>query len=398
MRNQVKAILETGASWRIFLYGNLLVLTVTAIVAMIAAPQRFTATATLMPSMDQGTLVLLGGSVAEAGSLSAMLTGGLFTTPADIYLDLMNSRSVRESLIVRMDLIKYYHDKNMDEALLTLDSHLSSSVTPSGMIVIEFTDKDPKLATDAVNSTIAILDEFNQRIIVTKGRKMRQFLDKRLVEIQDSIQSIGDSLVALQSKYKTLGIPEEVDAVISTYSQIKAQLIAKQYMLDALLQYATPDHPDVVALRRDISSLQGRLSQMEKSGPGGFGAGFGVGFDSLPGVMVEVQKLQQEFEVQGAVYEEMVQQYEMAKLLEKRDAPTLQVVDPARVPQKKSWPKRTLFILASVVASIIFAWAGAVYAEGVNRLVAREDDPLARLINALSADIAFWRRKKWTTS
>ena len=393
MPGQISSLVEIGINRRSFIYGNLIIVALVSTIAMFVAPHRYTAEAVVMPSIDEGTLVLLGGNLSAAGGMATLLTGGMLTTPSDIYMDLMNSRSVRESLITRLDLVKYYHSKNMDEALLTLEDHLSVTAKPSGMIVIQYTDRDPELATRAVNQCVQLLDEFNQRIIVTKGTKMRRFLEKRIEEFEDSTDALADSMVNLQTKYGTLGIPEEVSNMMSTYAQLKGQLIAKQYALNAMLSYASENHPDVVALRRDIASIRGQLAKMEQTGAGGFGPGFGVGLDSLPKAMISIQMLQQELETQAAVYQVLLEEYEKAKLLEKRDAPTLQVVDPARVPQKRSWPKRGLFILASVFGALVFGWGVVVYGEAIKRLAARRDDPFARLINTVSNDLAFWRRR-----
>jgi uncharacterized protein involved in exopolysaccharide biosynthesis len=393
MKNQMRAALETGISWRGLIYGNLAVVLVAALVSVFVAPYRYTAQAVLMPSIDEGTVVLLGGTATPQGGLSTVIAaGGMLTTPSDIYYDLLNSRSVRESLIVRLNLDKRYKAKTMDDALLILERHLSTRIVPSGMIILEYTDSDPKLTTQALDSLIDIVDAFNQRLIVTKGTKMRAFLEKRLAELDDSIRKVEDSLSRFQSAHKTTGLPEEVSGIISAYSQMKAQLISKKYLLESILQYAQPNPPDVIALKRDIASLESQLARMEKGGSGGFGAGFGVAFDSLPDVMIELARLQRELEVQGAVYEVLTEEYEKAKLMEKRDAPTIQIVDPPRIPQRRVWPRRTIFIVAAALGAILLSFCMAIYAEGAERLAAMEDNPVSRFIRTVANDIAFWRR------
>ncbi|MEO0145557.1 MAG: GNVR domain-containing protein [candidate division WOR-3 bacterium] len=395
MKQHIRSALETGISWRGLIYGNIAVTIIAALVSVFVAPYRYTAQSVLMPSIDEGTLVLLGGSTPSVGGMGTVIAaGGVFTTPSDIYYDLLNSRSVKESLIVCLRLDKYYKAKTMDDALILLDSHLSSRITPSGMIVLEYTDRDPKLATEALDTLIGIVDAFNQRLIVTKGAKMRVFLEGRIAELEDSMRSVEDSLRRFQSKYKTTGLPEELSGIISAYSQIKAQLITKRYILESMLQYAQPDHPDVIALRRDIASLEAQLAKMEKGGVGGFGAGFGVAFDSLPDVMIELARLQREIETQSEVYAVLLEEYEKAKMLEKRDAPTIQIVDPPRVPQKRAWPKRTIFMIAAAMGAFLISFCMAIYAEGLERLMARMDSPVANTIRTIARDFAFWRRRK----
>ena len=59
---------------------------------------------------------------------------------------------------------------------------------------------------------------------------------------------------------------------------------------------------------------------------------------------------------QETLFEFMTRQYEMAKVDEAKQAQMIQVVDPALVPERRSWPPRTLltvlaFILAAMAAS-----------------------------------------------
>jgi uncharacterized protein involved in exopolysaccharide biosynthesis len=59
---------------------------------------------------------------------------------------------------------------------------------------------------------------------------------------------------------------------------------------------------------------------------------------------------------QETLFEFMTQQYEMARVDEAKQAQVIQVVDPALVPDRRSWPLRTVltllaFILGGIIAS-----------------------------------------------
>jgi uncharacterized protein involved in exopolysaccharide biosynthesis len=64
-----------------------------------------------------------------------------------------------------------------------------------------------------------------------------------------------------------------------------------------------------------------------------------------------------------ALYTLLLRQFESAKLDESRAAPLVQVVDEAVVPDQKSWPPRTIFVL-------VFAFLGICC--GVGWLVASD--------------------------
>ena len=56
--------------------------------------------------------------------------------------------------------------------------------------------------------------------------------------------------------------------------------------------------------------------------------------------------------IQETIFELLKQQYEQAKIQEMRDTPTVQVLDFARVPEKKSRPRRT--VIAAMAGMMSF--------------------------------------------
>jgi hypothetical protein len=53
--------------------------------------------------------------------------------------------------------------------------------------------------------------------------------------------------------------------------------------------------------------------------------------------------------VQEAVFETLTQEYELAKVQEAKEIPTVKVLDPPNLPDKKSFPPRTLIVLLGTV-------------------------------------------------
>jgi len=59
--------------------------------------------------------------------------------------------------------------------------------------------------------------------------------------------------------------------------------------------------------------------------------------------------------IQETVYELLNQQYEMARIQEAKEIPTVNVVDFANVPEKKSFPPRFVVILGLTLSSCVVA-------------------------------------------
>jgi uncharacterized protein involved in exopolysaccharide biosynthesis len=68
------------------------------------------------------------------------------------------------------------------------------------------------------------------------------------------------------------------------------------------------------------------------------------------------------------IFDLLARQYEIAKVDEARQGATVQIVDRAIVPDRRSSPKRTLIVLGAVVLGLFFGVAWAFAKEGLTRL------------------------------
>jgi uncharacterized protein involved in exopolysaccharide biosynthesis len=62
--------------------------------------------------------------------------------------------------------------------------------------------------------------------------------------------------------------------------------------------------------------------------------------------------LYRQAKIQEAVYEFLTQQYEMAKIQEAKELPTVRTMDPAVPPERKSGPHRTVLVALSVILAV----------------------------------------------
>jgi hypothetical protein len=74
----------------------------------------------------------------------------------------------------------------------------------------------------------------------------------------------------------------------------------------------------------------------------------------LPLLGVAYADLFRRMKVEETVFETLTQQYEMAKVQEAKEVPSVKLLDPAELPEKKVFPPRTLLIcLGAIVALAI---------------------------------------------
>jgi uncharacterized protein involved in exopolysaccharide biosynthesis len=156
-------------------------------------------------------------------------------------------------------------------------------------------------------------------------------------------------------------LKEQTRAIVGAGAQLEGQIIAAQSELEALQQTYTDDNIRVRTVRARIASLKRELAKM--GGPAGTVSssnGENTGDESavplapgdispsirqLPILGVQWADLYRRAKIQETVFELLTQQYELAKIQEAKETPTVKVIDTGDYPERKSWPPRILFIV-----------------------------------------------------
>jgi hypothetical protein len=109
----------------------------------------------------------------------------------------------------------------------------------------------------------------------------------------------------------------------------------------------------------------------------------------VPELSLKFAILKRDAKIQETVYELLSQQAEMAHIQERKDTPTLMVLDHARTPELPIKPKKRLIVLAALVLSFLVATSISVIGEN---FATRKEEwaPLVERLRELSNEL---RRK-----
>lgn len=349
--------------WRKFIIRNSFAVTVIAIIISLLIQKQYTATATVLPPNPEqeamfGLMFGMSGGITSSMSSLAKL-GGIVpgvTTPSDLYAAIMKSSRIKNKLIEKYGLKNEFKAKTISDAQKALSELTKIEITPEGIISVSVTYKNKQLATDIANSYVEELDRFNTETAMTSGKKYRIFIEQRLKETEKDLATAEEELRSFQEKHKTVALDVEIESAIQTIAELKSQVLLLEVQKGALSSSSQLTNPYLSNISRELRELKKQLSKIEqgssKQNKNGFGVGFSVPFTELPEVMLEYARLLRNLKVQEAVYELLTQQYEQAKIMELKDTPTVQFLDEAGVPEKKSRPKRALIVAFALVLSL----------------------------------------------
>jgi capsule polysaccharide export protein KpsE/RkpR len=382
--NRLVKYLSVILKWRKLVFWNTVILTALAVIVSFILPQRFTATAQLLPPSDEGDMFgfasLLGGGLSGSrlGRLGAGMLGA--GTPSDLMVGILSSATVTGNVAERCSIAYYYRIKRnkAEGAGRRLRSMTSLSTSDDGIVHISIEAKTPYLAAKVANSYVAELDSFLRHSNISRGRNTRVFIERRLAQVESILAIARESLRVFQQENKVVSVDDETRAAIDAYADMKSRLSAREAEYEAVGAAASDDNPYVVNLTREIGGLRQELAKLERGATAsGFGVGFGVSFQHLPVVAAEFARLYMGYKMQEAAYSTLYQQYEYARVLEARDAPAITVLDHASPPERRSFPRRTIIVLAVVLFSLAAGIAAALVGEYFHYLRAERPDEYA---------------------
>lgn len=340
-----------------FIIVNFLSVCILVFLISLLLPNWYRAQTTILPPEKETFNLGLGTSLT--GGLAA-LTGGfalpLTASPSDVLASILKSRTVAQAVVEKNNLVQHWHLKTINQAIDKLQSVTSVRVAPDGIILVSVELKNPHLAAQIANSYIAELDWINQQTSATKARATRQFIEERLNQNKKDIQLAEDSLKAFQRRHKTVLLDEETKAAVKSAAELKAQIVADDIALAVLRKTMASDHPEAQRLSQRIEETRKQLARLEFGSSQSSAKNYlSIPFEQLPEVSLRLAELMRDLEVQEKVFELLTQQYEQAKIQERKDTPTVSVLDRAVPPDHKSRPRRSLLVLLGGGLSIIFS-------------------------------------------
>jgi uncharacterized protein involved in exopolysaccharide biosynthesis len=339
-------------------------ISVTALVSAAVAfliPVEYTAEAVILtpqhaePSLS--AMAQLAGVGPGMGLSGLSLLSGLgLRNPSDLYVGILESRTIADALIKRFQLKKVYNDKYLQRARKHLARRTTIKAGKDTLIHIQVDDRDPARAAQLANAYVEELSLRNTTVALTEASQRRLFFEQQVTKEKKLLAAAEDALRDTQ-QFTGLVVPTgQAEALVRSASQLHAEIMSREAQLAGMRAYVTDDNPRFQMVNRQLAALRSELAKLET---GEHVAGTPeVPVGNLPQAGLEYLRKYRDVKYHEGLFEALSKQYEAARLDEAKAAPLIQVVDDAVVPEKKSWPPRTLIILISTVlaASISGLW------------------------------------------
>ena len=376
-----------------FVAKNVVIVAVASVIIALLLPKWYSSEATILSSGAGRFNILSSISPIPISDF------GLSSISEDIntFIAILNSRSVKEYLVKKFDLVNRYDEKDLEFAMVAFEDKMELEVTEEGTLKISVIDKKPEIAKAMVVELLTKLDSVNQQLGMDKGRFNREFLEQRLNETKTDLAIAEIRLKDFQEKTGIIDIVSQISAQYEAYGQIYIQemqaygqlynqeMIAytELYSLKAQTEIQlnvskatlNPNNPAVkryeIMLNEQEKQLDLITSSLDKQLLDiilGLEKIEGknlinelehlptmINFDNFPVLGMENARLIRELTIQNTLLELLLPQYETARLEESKNIPTLQVIDEPKVAINKTKPIRSLIVIASVIMAFLLS-------------------------------------------
>jgi capsule polysaccharide export protein KpsE/RkpR len=393
-----------------------------SLVAVLLMPKAFEATAKLMPpesGSSSGTALMAAlatrGGGSMLGGLASEFLGAKGNGP--VFVEILESRTVADRLIDEFQLNKEYHTTKVEYTRKQLEAHTKvNEDRKSGVITITVTSVQPDRAAAIAQAYVKELDRLVSQLSTSSARRERIFLEERLKTVKGDLDEAATRFSEFASKNTAIDIPAQGKAMVEAAAVLQGQLIAAEAEASGLEKIYTVNNLRVKALQARIVELREQLQKL-----GGSTSPAEVRNDNalypsirkLPLLGVTYTDLYRRTRIEETVYELLTQQYELAKVQEAKEIPTVKVLDSAVVPTVKSSPHRvaltgcgTVLVFCGTAVWMVVRkkWTdipptdpGRLLAEEVATTVTFTVRRVAAAGSAALAAVAHrWREKSWS--
>jgi len=308
---------------------------------------------TIKSAPKASSIIGTGIEIPDIGDLGDLdMTGGKSGKQLASYEKILTSRRCLEGLILKFNLMERDEYRFMEDAIKDFAEEKLEIKTDkqSGIMTIGVYDKDPVLAKDMVEYLLHQLDIINIELSIQSAKNNRMFIETRFYNAKDDLTKSEDSLKSFQLIY---GIAPDLQIKASAQSifTLEAELKAEEVKLDVLKKILSADQPEVKTQEAKVNSLKSKIVEINTSTD----LGDFLRLGNSAQVAMSFLRLQRNVEIQTKIMTFLLPLYEQAKIEEKKETPTILILDKPVVAEKKKKPKRLTMVVLITFGGLVFS-------------------------------------------
>ena len=317
-------------------------------------PNRYTSTANLLPSQRPSIGFDLFSEDGGLSSIASTVLGSEMSAESNRYIVLLTSYTTSKKVIDRFNLLELFElgesETPYTDAIDILSERTSFESKEEGNFIIAVEAETPELAKQMADFYIEVLNEENTRIVSRDARQYREFLEQRYNQVIIETDSLQKEIVAFQNKYGVFELPEQARQYFTLIGSLTAKEVEAEVKLQLLSQTVQKSSDTYQSAEIELKAIQNALERFYNDTDS---TNFVLNFGTLSEVGAQYFRLNLEAEIQAEITKFLRPLYEQAKMEEAKTLPIVSIVDAPVVPEKKSFPRRSIIVIATCISAFI---------------------------------------------
>lgn len=344
---------------KIILINSVIVGLITAIIVFFILDPIYISTGTIKTlGKSSGLSSLLSGSMPDLGELGDLAGGTSTTKELALFENILLSRRCIEETILKFNIIDEYSYKTMFDAVKGFKDNIMeiNKDRLAGTIDIGTYDKDPQKAKEMTDFLILQLNKINIELNVQDAKNNREFIQSRLNLVQKDLRTYEDSMEQYQNKF---GIAPDLKVQFASKVEIEleAEIKSEEVKLELLRKILSPEQSEVKAQINKIELLKGQLTEIQNSSSDSGN----LNLKGSPKILLDYFRLKRELEIQNKIMTTLIPLLEQAKIEENRNTPSVLIIDPPNVPDRKVKPKRLTMVFVFSVLTFLLTYLACLF-------------------------------------
>ncbi|MCO4784197.1 MAG: hypothetical protein KC646_17865 [Candidatus Cloacimonetes bacterium] len=271
-------------------------------------------------------------------------------------------------VITKFNLKSHYKiesDFKSDVEKTYLDNLSINKDKKTGIVTLSFSDEDKELAAEIANFNVRLLSEISMDSVLSENQKKKKFIEKRLKNSKAGLKKIEEKIRDYEKENKILSIESQSKATIDAIATIQSEMQLNLVKIKVQLELGANDsHPQVRLLKLQNKELEKQLIAIQNGSlilskdmsaeDKEKGLSY-IPLQKIPQIKLDLERLMRQKVIELEVFKVLTKEMEMVKIETSKDLEHLEVIDWARVPEKKSKPRRSVICIVIALSGFLLS-------------------------------------------
>lgn len=251
-----------------------------------------------------------------------------------IFIPILKSRPGTHFIVKRV---------SQNQALKNLRESITIAEKGKGTGILSLTVESfsPQAAVQILNEIANIYLQQNVEEKSAESQKTLAFLEQQLPAIKEQLDTATNALNEFRTRKGSVDLDIETSNMLGSTVTLKTETTLLQQKRDELRQRFTESHPQIIAIDKQITRLQGQMNAFDRQ------------IGSLPETQQIILRLSRDVQVNTELYTTMLNSMQTLRVAKAGTIGNVRIVDYAVLPTEPIKPKKIMIMAIALILGLV---------------------------------------------